>query len=266
MLNRVAWFALGICFVGLVVGCSSSPGKGGANDGGPSKDAAEDSRHEDASHDAGHHLADAGPDARKGGGGRDASEDANDADEDAEDADEDANEDAGDAAIGCTYTISGSATGSGTCTVSVAFNGGELSVTFENAAAEEVSAPLTFAAHLGTTSDFAPGTFTQATTAFSAGEYVVVADVIPLPPTGDWLLCYRPGDPCAGYAPTGPAPMINNVGTFTLDITSTGPQTLVPGDGGSFPAWQAMHGTLTATYVAQQGSGTTGSIKIDATF
>ena len=171
--------------------------------------------------------------AMEGGGGTDGGSQVQDSGGSPQDSASDA------VAMGCTWSVSGGATGSGTCSVSVAFGAStsQLAVAITGG-----TGFFTFSAQIGSTASFAAGTWTYASVSVAGADFVQI--------------------PVAWDMSKGNTSGTTPQGDFTLNITQTGPDFMV--DGGDL--WAAPHGNLTITMPPSAGNTSMTNVTAVVTF
>jgi len=143
-------------------------------------------------------------------------------------------------AAGCTWSVSGGATASGTCIVDVAFSGGtknQLAI-----ALTDGTGLFSFSAQLAMTASFVAGTWTYADVSIAGAVYVVI--------------------PVAWDMSKGNTSGTTAQGDFTLTITQPGPEVMLDGS----DLWASPHGTLTVTMPPSHGNSSTTNVIGQATF
>jgi len=141
--------------------------------------------------------------------------------------------------------VTGANASSGACTTDAAYGSGSGGTTLIVAISASGSpADLLFSAQLGTTANFATGTYTSANVVSSQAASASTTS----------------GAAWAENFNNGSNP---NQGTFTLTITSTGSEI----SAGSGDAWQGIHGSLNLTLPPDPNSTVaTGTLTATATF
>jgi hypothetical protein len=139
----------------------------------------------------------------------------------------------------CTYTATGAATGTGTCTVGVAYGGKTSQLVISMTGA---TGYFTFSTQLGSTATFSPGTYTYAEVPVAGADWVVIPDA--------WDMSKGSVD---GVTPQG---------DFTLNITSVGPEDMLDGS----DLWPTAHGNLNITLPPKTGDPASGNVTVEVNF
>jgi hypothetical protein len=142
----------------------------------------------------------------------------------------------------CTYTLSGANSATGTCTVTAGYDPPSSSTPGTAIAINTGGSVFAFGSQLSAGNDFTAGSsYNEGNVVNAAGES--------LSGTSAWQVIINDanGDP--------------NQGSFTLNISSTGP--VVTGNNGAM-VWQSPHGTLNATMPADPGAS--GTVTAQVTF
>ena len=145
-------------------------------------------------------------------------------------------------ASGCTYTITGASTGSGTCTVGATYDSGMGGIDF----GVRSGSVFNFGATIAGAMTLTAGTYTL-TEAPGAGAFYLPSAM------SEWAMCNN------GACTDGQTNPIPNQGTFTLTVTDPGPLQ-------SGVLWGAPHGTVQITMPADPGTSASGTVMATATF
>jgi hypothetical protein len=148
-----------------------------------------------------------------------------------------------DAAVSCTYTVTGAATASGTCTIMAAYDQsmGSVDVSFTGSTNH-----VSFGGGILGKTTLTAGTYTLADAPEAGATFLVGL-------TSEWGMCNN------GGCEDGMSNPIPNFGTFTLVITDPGPAQFGM-------LWSAPHGTLHVNMPSVPNTTSSGTVQLDATF
>lgn len=150
-------------------------------------------------------------------------------------------------AAGCTYTISGAATATGTCSIDAAYSSSDGGVGFILTTSDPSAAIFEFGGTLVGQTALQSGTYTLAESPEAGAEFATGAGTVA------WDMCNNGG--CAD----GMGNTIPNQGSFTLVISDPGPNT-------QGLLWMAPHGTLSIVMPAVPNTGGSGTVMANVTF